>query len=441
MATTPSDLSGLFKEAYGDDIINLIPDSAKNTKIIPFVSREKETGNFYHQPVIVANEHGITYAAPDSGAFALEDAVAMQVKDAQVQGSQMLLRSSLSYDAAAKAARGRNAFMDSTQLLVENMLESLTKRLEITILHGRVGIGEVAIGDFVETAPGATTAVVEITDASFADGIWAGAENAKLVFYSDSDDTIGAGTNLDANADTNQVLSVVSVDVDSRKITVSGSAAAIEDINDVSVTKALRIYFKGAVVGSGATFAYAEGAGLKKIITNTGTLFNINAATYNLWRGNISEVTGQLTFGKILTELSKPVARGGLDEKVVVEVNPRTWANLASDLAALRMFDDSYKKDKGEIGVESLLYIGQNGEIEVISYNLVKRGEAFVFPPKRCKRVGAQEISFQTPGSKDGEIFLHLPNNAGFEMRAYTDQCVFVETPAKCLYIDGFTNS
>src|SRR5690606_37313506 len=137
-------------------------------------------------------------------------------------------------------------------------------------------------------------------------------------------------------------------------------------------------------------------------------------------KGNVGTVSGQLTFGKILTELSKPVARGGLDEKVVVEVNPRTWANLASDLAALRMFDDSYKKDKGEIGVESLLYIGQNGEIEVISYNIVKRGEAFVFPPKRCKRVGAQEISFQTPGSKEGEIFLHLPNNAGFEMRAYT---------------------
>ena len=436
---TPSQLSGLFKESYGDDVMNLVPEVAKNVKMIPFVSRDKELGNKYHQPVIVASEQGVTYAAADAGAFALEDSVSMTMQDAQIQGAQMLLRSAISYDSAARASNSKKAFVKSTELLVENMMESLTKRLEISLLHGQKGIGEIAIDDFTETSGGATTASFVITEASWATGIYAGIEGAKLVFFSDSSDTIGGGTNLDANADTDKDIIVTSVDVDSRTVSVSGSAAAIEDINDVSASKALRVYFKGSVAGSGASFSYNEMAGLNKIINNTGTLFNINASTYNLWKGNAVSVSGQLTMGKVLSAVSKAVQRG-LAEKVVCEVNPDTWANLASDLAALRRFDGSYDKRKGDNGFESLVYCGQNGEIEIISHNIVKEGECYIFPPKRAKRIGAQEISFKTPGRED-EIFLHLPSNAGFELRVYSDQALFVETPSRCVYISGFTNA
>ena len=441
MATSPSDLTGLFKEVYGDEIINLITDSAKNTKLIDFVSSEQQTGNKYHQPVIVQHEHGVTYAGPAAGAFALEDAITMKMQDAQIEGSQMVLRSALSYSAAARASKeGAKSFKKATVLQVQNMLESITKRAEISILHGQMGIGNIAIGGFDETGASATTATFVVSDATFADGIWAGSTGAKLVFYSDKSDTIGASTNLNANGDTNQDIIITAVNIATRTITVSGSAAAIEDINDVSATKALDIYFKTAVEGTGLTFAYNEMAGMHKIMVNTGILFNINAAVYDLWKGNTATVSGQLTFGKVLSENSAPVARGGLDEEVVLEVHPKTWENLNSDLAALRMFDGSYSKDNAEIGSQEITYYGQSGKIRIIAFNLVKRGQAFLFPPSRCKRVGAQEISFKTPGKED-EIFLQLPNNAGFEMRCYTDQALLIETPAKCLYLSGFTNA
>lgn len=436
---TPSQLSGLFKESYGDDVMNLVPEVAKLVKMIPFVSRDKELGNKYHQPVIVASEQGVTYAAADAGAFALEDSVAMTMQDAQIQGSQMLLRSAISYDSAARASNSKKAFVKSTELLIENMMESLTKRLEVCLLHGHKGIGEIAIDGFTETSGGATTASFVLTDASFAAGIWSGIEGAKLVFYSDSQEAVASAKNINANSDTDTNLIVTAVDVDTKTISVSGSAAAIEDINDISASKALRVYFKGSVQGSELTFQRNEMAGLNKIITNTGTLFNISAASYNLWKGNSVTASGQLTMGKLLSAISKAVNRG-LAEKVTVCVNPDTWANLASDLAALRRFDGSYDKRKGENGFESLVYHGQNGEIEIVSHNLVKAGEAYVFPPKRCKRIGAQEISFKTPGRED-EIFLHLPSNAGFELRVYSDQALFVETPARCIYVSGFTNA
>jgi hypothetical protein len=414
---SPSQLTGLFKETYGDAVENLIPESAKLTKIFEFVQKDKELGQRYRQPVIVSQEHGISYAAPDSGAFELEDHVAMQMQDAQVVGSQMLLRSALSYDAAARAASSKKAFVKSTDLLIKNMMESLTKRLEISILHGQVGLG-------VKTATtnvNPTTTDVTISAASFAAGIWAGMENAKIQFYLTSNDNL-VGSGADS------IFEIESVDIENKKIRVKGTAAGITALDASSNAN---IYFKGAKNG--------EMAGLRKIIQNTGTLFNINAGVWNLWKGNTVTVSGQLTMGKVLGAVSKAVQRG-LDEKVVVLVNPDTWSDLAADLAALRKFDSSYDRKKGENGFEALVYHGQNGEIEIHSYNLVKAGEAFIIPPKRVKRIGAQDLSFKTPGMSD-EIFLHLSNRAGFELRLYTDQCVFVETPARCVYLTGFTNS
>ena len=165
--TTPAKLSGLFKEAYGDDVYNLIPDIAKIIKMVPFTSREKEEGNKYHQPVILTHEHGVTYAASSAGAFALNDAISMNMQDAQVEGSQMLLRSALSYDAAAKASNSKKAFVKATELLVENMLESITKRCEISLLYGTSGVGTADSSSNVDT----THTVITFLTAGWASGI------------------------------------------------------------------------------------------------------------------------------------------------------------------------------------------------------------------------------------------------------------------------------
>lgn len=415
---TAATLSGLFKEAYGDSVENLIPESGKVVKMIPFVQRDKETGNYYHQPVVVAGEQGVTYALVSDGAFSLNDSVAMTMADAQVDGNDLLLRSSLSYSAAAKASNSKKAFVKATELLVENMLESVTKRVEIAAIHGQSGIG--VADSSVNT--NATTTVVQLTTASWATGIWAGMENATLNFYNGSS-LISSGADA--------VFTVSTVDVDNKKITVTGTATGITALDSALGSGDLDIFFRGAYG--------KEMAGLRKIITNTGSLFNINAGTYNLWKGNSVTLTGQLTFGKLLKAISKCVQRG-LNQKAVVLVNPETWAGLNSDLAALRRFDGSYSASKGEMGVESIKYMGQNGEIEVISHNIVKEGEAFVFPPKKVKRIGSQDISFKTPGRED-EIFLQLPSNAGYEMRVYTSQAIFIDAPAQCAYISGFTNS
>ena len=418
---SPSTLTGLFKEVYGDDIKNLIPETSKLTKMFPFVEKEKQEGNKYHQPVIVSAEQGATYAAASAGAFALNDHIASTLQDAQVEGSQILLRAAIGYDAAAKAAKGKKAFADATELLVENLLESHTKRLELSILYGRSGLG---LGDSSVNAS-ATSTVITFTTASWASGIWSGLENAVLNFYNNPADTL-----VSSGADANFTITAVSVSA--RTITVTGTATGITALDSaLASTGQADAFFLGS--------HGAEMYGLNSILTNTGSLFNISAATYGLWAANTSSAgSAQLSMTKILNGISKAAQRG-LNESTVVLCNPDGWTNVMSDLAALRKYDGSYDRKKGDNGFESLMFYSQAGEIEVVPYNIVKEGDAFILPKKKVRRLGATEITFKTPGRED-EIFLQLPSNAGYEIRSYSDQAIFLETPARATKITSIVN-
>jgi hypothetical protein len=59
-ANTLSTLNGLFKESYADKLGELIPDGVKILNKIKFMSKEKQPGNLYHNPVILGMEHGVT---------------------------------------------------------------------------------------------------------------------------------------------------------------------------------------------------------------------------------------------------------------------------------------------------------------------------------------------------------------------------------------------
>jgi len=419
--TDPAALDGLFKEVYGDDVISLVPDSAKLVKSIGFVSADKELGNKYHQPVILSNEHGITYAAADAGAFALNNSVALTMKDAQVQGSQMVLRSSMSYDAAARASNSKKAFVKGTELLVENMLETMTKRLELQLLYGG-SAGGLGYCDSSAT-DGTTKTTITLTAASWASGIWAGSENAEVDIYFTS-----------SKKNSRATLVIEEVNLDNKTIKVVGDADDITDIDgfiNTDGTDTTYIVWRGSYG--------AEMSGIDKIITNSSSLFGIDASAYNLWKGNSYAVGAALAIGKVLAGVSRAVERG-LDEDVSCYINPLVWKDLNSDLAGLRRFDSSFK-EKGIAGNKSIQYHGQNGIIDIVAHNCVKQGEGFIFPTKKAKRIGAVDITFKRPGGGGDQMFRELSNNAGFELRSYTDQAVFIETPARCVKLTGITVS
>ena len=417
--TTPAQLDGLFKEIYADKIINLIPDTAKLVKRIPFVSADKENGNNYNQPVVLSNEHGMSFGSSSAGAFSLRNSIAMSSKNAQVSGAMMLLRSSISYDAASKASNNKKAFVRGTELLVENMLESHTKHMEIQMLYGQSGLGS------FDTASGSgTSRVITCSVASFASGIWAGSENAVLQFYN--------GSSLISSGDDSK-FTITAVDLANRQLTLSGTSTGLSALNSQLDSGTADAYWDGAYG--------AEMAGLDKIITNTGSLFGIDAAAYSLWKGNSFACgSADLTMAKVLKSISDAQARG-LNEDVDLYINPVTWQKLNSDQAALRSYDSSYKAGKAEAGVEAITFHSQSGLINCHSHNCVKQGEGFIIPPKKVRRLGSTDITFKRPGRQGEDFFRELSDNAGYELRSFSDSAVFVETPARCVKLTGIVNS
>jgi hypothetical protein len=49
-ANTLTTLNGLFKEVYASKLENLIPDGVILLNMIPFVKKDAQPGNLYHQP-------------------------------------------------------------------------------------------------------------------------------------------------------------------------------------------------------------------------------------------------------------------------------------------------------------------------------------------------------------------------------------------------------
>lgn len=432
MAINTGDLNSLYKIAYAKGVEDLIPKASKLSDIIPFVPSELQNGKHYEQPVVLSAEAGFTYSLDSQNAYDLNDSIGMNMQSAVVPGADIVLDSTVGYNQAARASHSATSFKSVMSTKFENMLKSSEKRLEIAMLYGSDHIASAA-AQAVTIASDMLPMVIDTDE--WATGIWSGSENANVVFVKASDNTA---------VDSLRSFKVAKVDVDNKTIYLAagtaGTAGTLTTLETAIEAYACNIHFYGSCSGSAGTFTYAEMAGLKKIITNTGSLFGIDASTYDLWKGNSVSTSGQLTMAKVLSSVSKAVQRG-LDSDAVVLVNPDTWADLASNLAALRRFDGSYSKKKASNGSEELEYVGQNGVLKIVPYNIVKAGDCFIFPEDKVMRIGARELGLNDPTRPSDEIFFTIPGKAGVGLRAYTNQAIFLEAPAQAVFISGIVNS
>lgn len=405
-------LNGLFKERYADNMKRLIPEGFKAVNMIPFLPKDRQPGNLYHQPVVLGMEHGVTFADDTEGAFALNPPVAGQIKDAALRGYQLLLRSVMSYSAASRAlGPGERAFEDATKFLVGNMIVSLTKKLEIEIMYGQMGYS-------VVDAPVVTTGTndpIILTAAEFASGIWSGAEGMPIELVRAG--VVVAGLNN---------LTVASVNLETRTILVNGAT--------VNIVAGDLVYHKGAF---GKEFA-----GVHKILTNTGTLFGIDATQYTLWKGSEFDVSGGvpanaevLSFAILQQAIARGVAKG-LDTDVTVMVNPSHWDDLLTEQAALRMYDSSFTTAVAENGSKTIKFHSQNGMVEIVPSIYIKEGYSYVICKEDWVRVGSTDITFKRPG-QEGNFFRELEDHAGYELRSYTDQALFCARPGRSVLIKG----
>ncbi len=424
-ADTLATLNGLTKNRYADTVVNVVPNFAKVMKMTKF-SKKDRLGNTYNQPVILSNEQGITMGNSSSTLpLSLNNSIAMTMQNASLSSEFFALRGQIGVDAIIRTGSKDQAIEDALELLITNMVESMTAYIEATLIYGTVGIGSTGTASFTNTS--GTVTIVPVQD--MAPGLWSGKENMQINFYngaslvSSGSDAIFTVTTISYNATTPA----------SSTLTVTGTSTGTTALQALTGTN-LTIFFAGA---KGVEFN-----GIASIAQNTGTLFGINAANYSLWNGtSFPANSAPLTFGKLQEAIAVAVSKG-LNEDADVLVSPVTWANLLNDQAGLRRYtggDASFKN-----GAEEIEYQSSNGKLTIIPHGYVKPTEAFVVPDlgRRWKRIGSVELAFN-PGVEDPEkYFVMLQNSLGYETRLVSDTSLFIETaPARCVWINGILNT
>ena len=399
-------LNGLFKDVYAEKLKNAVPDQVKIMTAIKFSGKEAQLGGNFNQPVILQLEHGITFASTDQDAFALAPAIAGAIRNAQIKGCPAVLRSVIGYAAASRSSHSSSAFEEATKYLVANMMRSMAKKLETEMLYGQVGYGT------VNGALTTTSLAITVTTSEWAPGIFAGAEGMPIEVRS-ADGLTSRGT-----------ATITGVSFENRSVTLGSAIVGMVD---------------GDVLWHGGAYGN-EFIGVHGVLTKqTGLLFNINCAQFNLFRGNqYSAQNGALSFAKLQLAAARAVEKG-LDSKLTVFCNPRAWANMMSDQAALRRYDQSFSKSKLDNGASALEFDSQNGVLAIVPSIFVKEGYAYMLSLDDWSRVGSSDMSFKRSGH-EGDYFRDLDSAAGYELRLYTDQAVFCSAPAKSVVITNIVN-
>ena len=429
-ATTVTKLNGWFKSKYGKFQDN-IPEVAKLNGMLGQIVKAQKVGKNFNFPVELSLPQGTTYAAAGDGAFAFEDTIPGEMKEATIDGSQILVSDILDYESAAKAVEeGEEAYGDAGERMVRRMRKAGYKRIELSEWYGQSNLGVI---NTLPASTGTSTKAVQLTTASWASGIWTGMKNMRLQVYNSALSTLkGAASTW---------IQVDAVNVSTRTLTLTGKNSAGDA--DTAWTGGTAAATSDVLVPKGSVGK--DMAGVDKIVTNTGSLFGIDAASYELWAGNTFSC-GSVAFSlKKLQDAIADAVGKGLQEKATVFVNPKTWANLCSDQAAMRKYDASYSDGKAKNGFRSLTMYSQNGELEITPHTIIKEGEAFIIPVDRFMKIGAQDLSPNVPGR--GEAYFDNATNssgqslAGYRLMMYAHLAIICGAPAYTTKVTNIVNS
>jgi hypothetical protein len=414
-ATTVAQLNGWFKPKFGK-FQDIIPEVAKFVGSIGPLVKAQKVGKDFEFPVELSLPQGVTYAAAGDGAFAFEDTIPGEMKNATIDGSQVVVTDILDYESAAKATQeGDEAYGDAGERLIKRIRKSGYKRIELSAWYGQRWLAVISTASTVSSRRACV-----ITTAEWATGIWTGMKNMRVDVYTDS--------TLSSKVNSTTYLTVYSVAVSTKTITLAGTDYASVDTGHYIVPR--------NSVGK-------DMAGIGKIVTNTGSLFGIDASLYELWAGNTFDCgTTAFSLKKLQDAISDAVGKG-LDEKASVYVSTRTWANLCADQAALRRY--GAEMSKAQNGFRRLEMYSQNGELEIIPHSVIKEGEAWILPTERFMKIGAQDLGFNVPGRGD-QYFENAVNGsgqaiAGYRLMAYAHLAIICGAPGMCTMVQNIVNS
>lgn len=408
-----------YKQRYGD-FTNPLPEENTLADYFQFVPQDQRPGNKFNFPVVVSNEHGQT-ANIDGTAFLFNSAIDSVLQNAQLDGSTLALIGNIPYDVTFKGRNGAGnggnggAFRSAFELKTSLMMQSIEFYRELSLLYGCGNTTTLAADLGVQLSftgtNYSTPAVITLTTASWAPGIWNNMIGAKLDVYASNGLTkrVAAG------------VTVTAVNPDAKTITLTGDTT-------VPVNGDRFVPF-----GWNAKTC----VGVEAILTNTGSLFGIDASIYPMWKAVNFSAGGQLTRAKVLGMMAR-LFPNGLDQGGKLFVSAPTFADLAEEADALQRFTGNTDEVKRQ-GANNLEYKSPAGNVNVALHKYMKYGEAMFFPSGIGKRVGSTDITFR--GEGQDWFFLELPTNAGCQLRCLSNQAPVLRIPYRCSIVTGIVNT
>lgn len=424
----------LLKRVYADRVEDLVPETDRVCKDVPFVAADKQPGQTYIQPVTLTIEGGATFWN-DGSIKTLNQPISTAELSASIQGAEIAVRSWLSYKFLNTALKqmdgtkaGARAFVNATKDRFEKLSKGGGFFREATTLYGSgptaiaAAAAPAALGKVLNTTGTAsTTLVIQMAAADWATGLWVGKEGVEYDIYS------AAGTKRNtAGTGATTIYKLVSVDAKNYKITLTSEAAT----NVANVVATDELFFAGA--------RGADALGFVGACAAPGTnLWGINPVLYNLWLPQIVSVGGSMTFEKI-QDGATLVAGIGFNGEYDVYMNPATFQDLCNDQAALISHTDGKTQGSLSIGFDDLKYKSQAGTMYIKPHQYIKRGIALGLPRDYCMRIGSTDLTHTQPGY--GKMFRELENATGVEMRLYSDQAPFCKHASYMVLYTGIAN-
>lgn len=417
----------LLKRVYADKVEDLVPETDRLAKDIPFISADKQPGQDYVQPVTLTREGGATFNNTGS-IFTLNQPLATQELSASIRGAEIAVRSALSYKFLHSALKqldgtraGARAFVSATKDRFEKLSKGASYFREAMLLYGG-GTGAVGnLGVVLNTTGSAgTSLVVQMAAADYATALWTGSEGLEFDIFSSA----GAKRNT-AGTGADTVFKLSGTDPVNYRVTFTSNATNVS-----AVVATDQIFFAGARGQDALGFVSAA-------LTQSGSLWGINVGTYGLWKPTVVPVGGAMTFAA-LSEAGARVAATGFYGDYTLYVNPATFADICDDQTALIQHTN---KTSGTltIGFDDVRFKTQAGTTRLAVHPYMKRGIALGIPDDLCMRVGATDLTHTMPGF--GKMFRELENAAGVEMRLYTDQAPFCKNPQYIQVFTGIANT
>lgn len=445
MATVNTDsVVAIFKKVYGK-ANDLRPKGDITDELLAF-ENSKMVGDEYIEDFILGDSVGITWAGTSQDAFAIDQAEAGNVQQSNIKPSQTVLSDVLSWAFMSRSASGDEAsFYDGTKLIMQNHLSSHNGLVGVSKLYGQSasGLGYISYaasgtvyrgatysgsGTITLTKKDGTTIVftngvcttsaatsvtgcksaILLAPGAFAAGHWVGKKNISL----------------------EQIATATGLPVASGKLVSWDARLGILYLDFVATVASSTTSHYIAYKGWAANKCMV---GVQKILSNTGSLFGINAAVEPLWSGNVININQKKFNLKALMDgVGDAVNSGGLDQPLDIVCNPKVFGSMTSDESAFRRYDKSFGKTAVN-GFDAIEYYAANGLNRIYASSKVKEGDVFGLVRGQWRCSGSQLPSFRVRGM-NMDVIVPLQDQAGFKIRSFSDQYIMCRAPAQQLY-------